>query len=76
MRLLKIMSATVDYKDSDYDMVYFSGRHTMEREFNRIPVRSGVHAIGSTRGTSSHQQNPFLILCEKSAGEDHGRCYG
>ncbi len=76
MRLLKIMSSTVDYKDSDYDMVYFSGRHTMEREFNRIPVRSGVHAIGSTRGTSSHQQNPFLILCEKGAGEDHGRCYG
>lgn len=76
MKLSKIMSATVDYRDSDYDMVYFSGRHTMEREFTRLPVRSGVHAIGSTRGTSSHQQNPFLILCERNGGEDFGRCYG
>ena len=76
MRLTKIMSATLDYKESDYDLVYFSGRHTMEREFTRLPVQSGIHAIGSTRGTSSHQQNPFLILCERTAGEDHGRCFG
>ena len=28
------------------------------------------------RGTSSHQENPFVILCEKGAGEDWGECYG
>ena len=28
------------------------------------------------RGASSHQHNPFTILCERGASEDDGRCYG
>jgi alpha-galactosidase len=74
--LTRIMSVTLDYAESDYDLVYFSGRHTMEREFTRVPLHSGVHSIGSTRGTSSHQYNPFMILCEKETNEDYGNCYG
>lgn len=76
MKLLKLMSATMDFKDSDYDLITFCGRHTMEREFTRIPVQSGIYSIGSSRGTSSHQYNPFAIVCERGASEDHGRCYG
>lgn len=76
IRLKKIMSMTMDFKDSEYDLITFDGRHTMEREFTRTAVRSGVTSIGSSRGTSSHQHNPFAILCERDAGEDHGRCYG
>lgn len=76
IRLEKIMSMTIDFKDSDYDLITFDGRHTMEREYTRTPVRSGIHSIGSQRGTSSHQHNPFAILCDRDAGEDHGRCYG
>lgn len=76
IRLNKLMSMTMDFKDSDYDLITFDGRHTMEREFTRTPVQYGVHSIGSSRGTSSHQHNPFMIVCEKNAGEDYGRCYG
>ena len=76
LQVTRLMSATLDYMDSDYDLIYFAGRHTMERETVRIPVERGVHAIGSSRGTSSHQYNPAAILCEKGAGEDHGSCYG
>ena len=70
------MSATLDFMDSDYDLIYFAGRHTMEREEIRIPVERGIHSIGSTRGTSSHQYNPSVILCTKGADEDQGKCYG
>lgn len=76
VRLEKLMSATIDFRDSDYDLIYFSGRHTMERELRRIAVADGVHAIGSSRGASSHQYNPFAILCEKDCGEDRGQCWG
>lgn len=76
IRLKKLMSMTMDFKDSDYDLITFDGRHTMEREFTRIPVQYGIHSIGSGRGTSSHQHNPFMIVCDRGAGEDHGRCYG
>ena len=76
VRINRLMSATLDFMDSDYDLIYFAGRHTMEREEVRIPVERGLHAIGSSRGSSSHQYNPSLILCEKNAGEEHGCCYG
>ncbi|OUQ19780.1 alpha-galactosidase [Lachnoclostridium sp. An14] len=76
LRLEKLMSATLDFRDSDYDLIYFTGRHMMEREMRRIPIRDGVHSVGSSRGTSSHQYNPFAILCEPDCGEDHGQCWG
>ena len=76
VRLERLMSATVDYRDSDYDLIYFSGRHMMERGFNRVAVENGIHSIGSTRGTSSHQYNPFAIICGKNTDEDRGDCYG
>ena len=42
----------------------------------RSQVRQGIYQIGSIRGTSSHQQNPFGILCERNASETYGDCYG
>ena len=76
VRLEKLMSATLDFRDSDYDLLYFSGRHLMERGLRRIGVSDGVHSIGSSRGASSHQHNPFMIVCEKDCGEDRGQCWG
>ncbi|HIZ79784.1 MAG TPA: alpha-galactosidase [Candidatus Lachnoclostridium stercorigallinarum] len=75
-RLERVMSATLDFMESDYDLIYFSGRHLMERGFRRIPVSDGIHAIGSSRGASSHQYNPFAIVCEKNCTEDYGQCWG
>lgn len=74
--LNRIMSVTMDFLESDYDFIHFDGRHTMEREVNRCPLRPGVQSIGSVRGTSSHQHNPFAILCGKGAQEEYGDCYG
>jgi len=74
--LKKIMSATVDYLESDYDFIHFDGRHTMEREMHREKVTYGQHVIGSIRGTSSHQHNPFVILCGHNTSEKVGSCYG
>ncbi len=74
--LNRIMSMTMDFMDSDYDFIHFDGRHTMEREWSRNPLAYGIQNVGSFRGASSHQHNPFTILCERGASEDDGRCYG
>ena len=76
IRLEKIMSATVDFKESGYDWITLDGRHMMERHPCRQAISNGIQSVGSTRGSSSHQHNPFVILCEKNADEDRGRCYG
>ncbi|MDO4942985.1 MAG: alpha-galactosidase [Lachnospiraceae bacterium] len=74
--LNRIMSTTLDFMESDYDFIHFAGRHTMERNLIRTPLRYGVQSIESSRGASSHQHNPFVILCRPETDEDHGDCYG
>lgn len=76
MKLKKIMSVTADFLESDYDVIHFDGRHAMEREMHRDPLSCGNFEIGSIRGTSSHQYNPFVILCRQTATEELGGCYG
>ncbi len=74
--LEKAASACLDLLYGDWELIHFTGRHAMEREVNRIPVMNGIQTISSRRGTSSHQHNPFVILCDRSATEDDGECYG
>ncbi len=77
IHLKKIMSACLDFfNGSDMDLISFPGRYALERQVERQRMTHHIHAIQSVRGTSSHQQNPFVILCDKEATEDHGDCYG
>ena len=74
--LERALSACLDLQRHDLEMITFYGRHTMERSLERGMCRHGKITAESMRGTSSHQENPFVILCEKGAGEDWGECYG
>ena len=73
--LEKAQAACLDWLSGDLDVISFYGRHTMERNVQRIPVSHGAHVIGSRRGASSHQYNPMLILAEHETTEDAGGCY-
>ena len=48
----KILSANLDFSYGDFDIINFTGRHTMERQMQRSQVRQGIYQIGSIRGTS------------------------
>ncbi|MBT9775941.1 alpha-galactosidase [Clostridium sp. MCC353] len=74
--LEKIQTACLDFVSGDYDLIQFYGRHAMERNMQRTPIVHGAQVIGSRRGTSSHQHNPFMIIAGKGTDEDHGSCYG
>lgn len=67
IELEKMLSFSMDLMYENYEMIYFSGRHAMERTAERIPVQHAKVEIGSTRGTSSHHYNPAVILCEEGA---------
>ena len=68
----KAASACLDFVTGSFDMLSFYGRHTMERNLQREELRHGTYAIGSRRGTSSHQYNP----ADRNTTEDTGGCYG
>lgn len=74
--LQKAASMNLDWEDGDFQWVSFYGRHSMEMNFQRETIHHGIQAVGSVRGISSHQYNPFVILCEKGADETMGSCYG
>ena len=71
-----VQTACIDFLHGDFDLHTFYGRHVKERTHQRTPVSHGIQSVGSTRGTSSHQYNPFLILSGKNTTEDIGDCFG
>lgn len=74
--LRKACSMCLELPFGKWDMIHFHGRHCMERQPERVPLFHGIHTLSSGRGMSSHQHNPFVILCDKAATEDSGFCCG
>ncbi|MGI6109787.1 MAG: glycoside hydrolase family 36 N-terminal domain-containing protein [Eubacteriaceae bacterium] len=72
----KAFSSSLDFLSGSYDWIHFDGRHGMERIPQREAVTTGRKSIGSIRGTSSHQYNPFIMITGPDTTEDHGDCWG
>lgn len=74
--LNQALSACLDFFRDDWEMLSFYGRHTMERMVQRRSIAHGRLSVDSVRGSSSHQQNPFVVLCTPGANEEYGECFG
>jgi len=74
--LLRALSMAADLRGSDFDMLHLPGAWARERWIERQPLHSGAQLIGSRRGASSHQYNPFFALLEPSATETTGAVRG
>ncbi len=72
----KVMSFNLDMNACDFDLITLYGRHNNERNLERRPLAHGRQGIGSRRGSSSAQQNPFMALLRHGATEDFGDAYG
>ena len=76
LTIKKAASAALDFLYGDYRLISFYGRHAMERNLCDSLISHGRLSIGSNRGTSSHQYNPFVILADSGTNEDFGGCIG
>lgn len=76
LKLLNVQSLCVDFREADFDFLHLHGAHVRERHIERQPLRHGIQSIESSRGSSSHQHNPFIALLRKEATEDKGEVYG
>ena len=74
--LTRTLSMSLDIPYGKWDMIHFHGKHALERQTERESLGHLIKTVGSTRGTSSHQENPFVIIADHKADEDHGACYG
>ena len=73
----KIMSASVEFNDMDYEMVHLSGGWARERYVKNRKLEMGIQSIQSLNGTcSGAEQNPFLALKRPHTTENQGEVYG
>ncbi|HEV8282438.1 MAG TPA: alpha-galactosidase [Candidatus Limnocylindrales bacterium] len=70
------MSAVLDLPDARWQLVTLSGQWARERHVHERPLLPGRQGVGSVRGASGHEHNPFLALRRPETTEDHGEALG
>ncbi|CAM2936669.1 alpha-galactosidase [Rariglobus hedericola] len=78
LEVRRALSASIDFDSSfaNHRFIQLSGAWARERDTHISALRPGVQSVESRRGTSSHQQSPFIALAELGANEEHGSVYG
>ena len=76
VHLTRAMSLCLDLPDCDYIWEQLSGCWARECHIHTRRLEPGIQSIGSMRGNSSHEHNPFLILKRPSADERQGEVVG
>ena len=76
IHLTKAMSLCMDLPDYNYDFLHFSGAWARERHLKTSKLEQGIQSVGSLRGHSSHEHNPFIILNRPTADEFQGEAIG
>lgn len=76
VHLLNAMSLSLDLPDSDYVWMQFSGVWARERHIIERKLEQEIQAVGSIRGNSSHEHNPFIVLRRPSTTETSGEVMG
>lgn len=75
IKLLRALSASVDFLGSDYDLLYLSGSWIREAQIQRRKIGSGTTRLESRKGASSHHLNPFVAAVEPGTDEEQGQVY-
>ena len=71
----KILSASVDMDDRNFEVVGLTGSWARERHIQRMPLGYGRQNMASFKGESSHQEHPFLALVTPETTQDTGEVY-
>ena len=72
----RVHSAAVDFTEMDFDMLHLQGRWAKERTLVTRHLDFGLQGIHSRRGSSSHNNNPFIALARDGYTEESGEVFG
>ena len=71
----KMFSGVLELSNKNYEFVHLSGAWLKERQVKKRKLEQGTTSIGSLKGASGHQHNPFVALVEEHAQLDTGDVY-
>lgn len=73
----RALSASVEFVDSDYEMIHLAGAWSRERYVKMRKLEMGIQSIQSLAGTaSSAEHNPFIALQRPNTTEHQGEVFG
>ncbi|MBR2591690.1 MAG: alpha-galactosidase, partial [Oscillospiraceae bacterium] len=76
VQIERALSMCLDLPDPEYEWIQFSGAWSRERYPVCRKLDIGTTEVESLRGTSSLQQNPFIVLKRPTADEKQGDVMG
>ena len=76
VELDRLLSMQLDLPVSGLAVTSFHGAWTKEMGKSTFTLPTGKFVLESRSGTSSSYENPFFILHDPKATEDHGECLG
>ncbi|MGM0341559.1 alpha-galactosidase [Enterococcus sp. AZ007] len=74
-KLLRFLSGALDMKNQNFEFLHLSGAWLKERHIKRHSLTQGTVSVGSLKGASSHQHNPFVALLPKGSDNQQGEVY-
>lgn len=72
--LTKVMSASFDLDNRNYEKIILHGCWARERHIDRTPVSYGLQGSRSTRGEGGHQEHAFTALWSRLLRRIPARC--
>lgn len=72
----RLMSMSLDFAGTDYDLITMTGSHVCEKQIRRRAVSGDAVVLDSCRGSSSPQETPCVILTDPETTESMGRVWG
>jgi alpha-galactosidase len=76
VKLTTAMSMALDLPDPDWHLMQLTGAWGRETQIVDAPLVAGTRAVRSQRGSSGHQQNPFMLLRRPATTEAAGEAIG
>lgn len=74
--LNEFSSGMIDFPINNYEILDLNGRWGNEFNIQKQKAYKGIYTFSSTRGVSSHQHNPCIVIGENDINEDYGNVYG
>ena len=75
IRLNKVLSASLDVHNNDFEVITLHGSWGRERGIQRRPIGHGRQGVASERGVSGHQDHPFIALVTNTTTQTQGEVY-
>lgn len=76
LQIQRMLSGVLNLPTKEYTFTHFSGAWLKERAIKQRPLEQGIVAIGSLKGASGHQHNPFIRFTHQTATLNSGEVYG